>query len=126
MIFVVPLLLWWLSLLTLIGEYAVASAAATWFFSHDKAMLESPILRGLTHLVKHHMGTALAGSLLVRLTDPLRDISSFFYSCCSLKAGSEGNCLETLSSDLIAFHAIWGDALYTSGRRVFFLKQRSD
>lgn len=36
MIFVIPMSLWWLSFLSMVGEYVVASASSVWFFSKDK------------------------------------------------------------------------------------------
>ena len=35
MIFIIPMCLWWLSFLSMFGEYIVASSASVWFFSKE-------------------------------------------------------------------------------------------
>lgn len=65
LIFIIPMCLWWMSIIATSGEYIVNSAAAVWFFSKDKAILDSPIYRGFKHLVGYHLGSVILGSVAV-------------------------------------------------------------
>lgn len=77
MIFIIPMSLWWLSFLSMLGEYAVASSAAVWFFSKEQNKLDSPIALSLKNLFWYHLGSILWASIIL---PPLRSVKAIIGS----------------------------------------------
>jgi hypothetical protein len=65
LLFTVPMCFWWLSFISLSGEFVINSAAAVWFFSKEKSVLDTPIWKGFKNLFGYHMGSVLLASILV-------------------------------------------------------------
>lgn len=47
------------------SQFIVASAVASWYFTHNKKNLDSPLLRGYTFLIRYHLGTVAFGSFII-------------------------------------------------------------
>ena len=140
MIFTIPMCLWWMSIIATSGEYIVNSAAAVWFFSKDKQILDSPILGGLKHLIRYHMGSIILGSIIVPMFRIPKAILGWAKGrlsknrgCCTRCCGGAMICcfdsyerfIRYLSGDSLAFMALWGDSFTVSSQRAYFLKSRS-
>ena len=139
MIFVIPMSLWWLSFLSMVGEYVVSSAAAVWFFSKDKETLDSPILLSLKNLFYYHLGSVLWAAIIIPPTRMMKSIfgaikgvaqssnccGRFTSGCCLPCLACHEHSIKYLSDDILPFMAIWGDSFGPSSKKVYYLKQRS-
>ena len=47
------------------SQFIVASAVASWYFTHNKKNLDSPLIRGYTFLIRYHLGTVAFGSFII-------------------------------------------------------------
>lgn len=112
----------------------IAGAVATWFFTRNKSQLDYPICTSLSHMVKYHLGTIAFGSLILAIIQTIRVVfkaikstikdfkftsTECMYECCS-------GCLTCLEKVLVFLTrnayievAIYGDNLWTSGKRAF-------
>jgi hypothetical protein len=140
MIFFVPILTLWISMIVTMGEFIVSTSASIWYFSKDKHVLLHPVSTALGNVVKYHMGSLVVASILVPLCRPVKAVLGWLKGC----VRNHNNCccntllcccccclnlhemiFKFLHSDTITYIAIWGDGFLTSGRKAYFLKERS-
>jgi hypothetical protein len=123
-----------------IGEYIVSTAASIWYFSKEKQVLLHPVTTALKNVVRYHMGSIVVASVVIPITRPIKAVLGWLKGCIKTHNNCCCNSLlcvccgclnlhemffKFLHSDAITFIAIWGNGFLTSGRRAYFLKERS-
>jgi hypothetical protein len=140
LVFSIPAFFWWMSFIATAGEYVVGSSSAIWFFSKDRHHLESPIKRSIKNCFRYHLGSVLIASVLIPLLRLPMMIIAWAKGKAYYKRNILGRCLSCsclcflfcyekliryLSSDGLAYMSIFGDTLYTSGQKAYFLRSRN-
>lgn len=77
---------WWIQLFALLWitqfilasqEFVVASGIVTWYFTRDKATMLRPYGRSIYTLMRYHLGTIAAGSLIIAIIQLIRIILAY-------------------------------------------------
>jgi hypothetical protein len=140
LLFVIAVHVWWLTFVSTVSEYLVASVATFWFFSKDKAILKSPVATSITHLFSNHIGSIALGSILIPLfrlprviVSGLKGIASKcnleMKKCCSVTCypclALHESFLKYLVEDAYVYQAIWATTFCASAKRSYFVVKRS-
>jgi hypothetical protein len=140
LLFVIAVHVWWLTFVSTVSEYLVASVATFWFFSKDKAILKSPVATSITHLFSNHIGSIALGSILIPLfrlprviVSGLKGIASKcnleMKKCCSVTCypclSLHESFLKYLVEDAYVYQAIWATTFCASAKRSYFVVKRS-
>eukprot|EP00359_Climacostomum_virens_P001207 CAMPEP_0204897978 /NCGR_PEP_ID=MMETSP1397-20131031/1027_1 /ASSEMBLY_ACC=CAM_ASM_000891 /TAXON_ID=49980 /ORGANISM="Climacostomum Climacostomum virens, Strain Stock W-24" /LENGTH=761 /DNA_ID=CAMNT_0052065765 /DNA_START=176 /DNA_END=2457 /DNA_ORIENTATION=+ len=141
LLFVIFVHLWWLSFVATISEYLVASVATFWFFSKDKAILNSPVTSSAWNLFSNHIGSVALGSILIPvfrlprvIVSGLKGIATRLNlemkKCCSVTCypclSVHEHFLKYMVEDAYVYQAIWGTTFCASAKRSYFVVKRSE
>lgn len=112
----------------------ISGAVSTWFFTRKKNTLDSPISKSYGYLFNYHLGTVALGSLLIAIVqiirvifsavkslvkEPKNDFTRSLYKCFSCCLYCLEKILVYLTRNAYIEVAIFGDNLWTSGKRAY-------
>lgn len=141
LIFVIPVHLWWLSFVSAVCEYLIASIATFWFFSKDKAILNSPVRSSIWNTFANHIGSIALGSILIPvfrlprvIVSGLKGIVTRFNlevrKCCTVSCypclAVHEHFMKYMVEDAYVYQSIWATTFCASAKRSYFLVKRSE
>ncbi|KAK7588275.1 hypothetical protein V9T40_005520 [Parthenolecanium corni] len=112
----------------------ISGAVSTWFFTRKKSAVNSPISTSYGYLFNYHLGTVALGSLLIAIVqivrlifsavksavkEPKNDFTRSLYKCFSCCLYCLEKILVYLTRNAYIEVAIFGDNLWTSGKRAY-------
>merc|ERR1712000_614137 len=65
-------LLWGVQFVLACQEITLAGCYATWYFTHDKEAMKSPVRQSMWRVFRYHLGSAALGSLIIAIIELMR------------------------------------------------------